>query len=98
MTYKFWSRINPIRPYHTKIKALSGGGSLTRKVTTSAATGDYLLPSSKGPRKEFTIISTTGTATATVTSPDTIVGLTTVAVNTSGTFRALNGVWYRVAT
>ena len=98
MTYKFWSRINPVRPYHTKIKAVSAAATLSRKVTTSAGTHNLTLPSSKGPRKEFIIISTSGTATGVAVSPDTIVGLATVAANTSGTFRAVNGVWYRIAT
>lgn len=84
--------------YNKKISAITAAATLSRKVTTSAGTHAVTLPSSKGKKKEFTVISTSGTATFTPVSPDTLVGLATVAVNTSGTCKAVGGIWYRTAT
>jgi hypothetical protein len=84
--------------YNKKISTLGAAATLSRKVTVTTAAATYTLPSSKGKKKEFTIVSTSGTATFGVTAPDTLVGLATVAVNTSGTCKAVGGIWYRTAT
>jgi len=89
--------ILPLLTYNKRIDAITATATLRRKVTTSAGTYNVVLPSSKGKKKEFTVISTSGTATFTVTAPDTIVGLAAVAANTSGTCRAIGGKWYRVS-
>jgi len=86
-----------ISTYNNSVRNVTAASVLIRRVTASAGTHALTLPSSKGRRKEFTVISTSGTATATAVAPDTIVGLATVAVNTSGTFRAIAGKWFRVS-
>jgi len=90
--------ILPLTTYNKKISAITASATLTRKVTTSAGANTVTLPSAKGKKKEFTVISTSNTAIFAVVSPDTFVGLTTVGVSTSGTCRAIGGVWYRTAT
>lgn len=90
--------ILPLTTYNKKISAITASATLTRKVTTSAGTHAVYLPSAKGKKKEFTVISTSGTATFTAVSPDTLVGHAPVAASSSGTCRAIGGVWYRTAT
>ena len=90
--------ILPLTTYNKKISAITAVATLTRKVTTSAGSHAVNLPSAKGKKKEFTVISTSGTATFTVKAPDTFIGLATVAANTCGTCRAIGGVWYRTST
>jgi hypothetical protein len=89
--------VNQLPTYNNSIDAITAAATLRRKVTTSAGTYAVTLPSAKDARKEFTVISTSGTATFTPVSPDTLTGLATVAVNTSGTVRAVGSNWYRVA-
>jgi hypothetical protein len=83
--------------YNNSVGVFTATGSLRRKVSTCTAAVNLLLPSSKGRRKEFTIVAIGNIVTATVTSPDTIVGTAAVAVGASGTFRALGNKWYRVS-
>ena len=83
--------------YNNRVDAFTAAGSLRRKVSTCTAAVNLLLPSSKSKRKEFTIIAVGNIATATVTSPDTIIGTAAVASGASGTFRAISGKWYRVS-
>ena len=94
--------MKPIIPaltvYRNKVGAVTAAATLSRQITTSAGTHALTIPSSKGLRREFTVISTSGTATFTPVAPDTLVGLATVAANTSGTIRCLGRVWYRTAT
>lgn len=97
MTYSFFSKINPVRPYWKKVDSITAAATLNRRVTKSAGTFNVTLPSSKAQRKEFIVISTSGTATAVAVSPDTLIGGGAVTTTTPGTFRAIDGVWYRVS-
>jgi len=98
MTYSFWSKINPIRPYHTKKDTFTTNQTLRRKVTYVATTGlTMTLPSSKQRRKEFTVIAAGYNVTVAAVSPDTILGSATVLNGISGTYRAINGIWHRVS-
>ena len=103
--------ILPLLTYNNKIKAVTAAATLSRKVTllTSGATTVLTLPSSKGRRKEFTVIASGASTVATVTavSPDLIYGpananaagaaTATVSNQTTGTFRAIGNAWYRVS-
>lgn len=102
--------ILPLLTYNNKIKAVTASETLSRKVTllTSGATTVLTLPSSKGRRKEFTVIAagTSTVATVTAVSPDVIysgvsatgAATSTVANATTGTYRAIGNAWYRIAT
>jgi len=98
MTYSFFSKINPIRPYWKKKDTFTTSQTLRRRLTYVATTGlTMTLPSSKGSRKEFTVIAAGFNVTVAATSPDTILGSATVLNGISGTYRALDGVWHRVS-
>ena len=101
--------ILPQLSYNNRVKTLAAAATLTRKVTllTSGATTVLTLPSSKGRRKEFTVIAagTSTVATVTAVSPDVIYSgasatgsaTNTVANATTGTYRAIGRAWYRVS-
>lgn len=89
--------IPSLSAYRNKVGAFAAAGTLSRQLSTSAGTHTLTLPSAKGQRKEFTVVSTSGTATVAVVAPDTLVGLATVAANTSGTFSSRESRWYRVS-
>lgn len=100
--------ILPLKTYNNKVDKVTAATTLKRKVTllTSGATTALKLPSSKGRRKEFTVIAagTSTVATVTAVSPDVIfsgasatgASTNTVSNGTAGTFRAIEGAWYRV--
>jgi hypothetical protein len=90
--------ILPLPAYNNKVDAFTAAGNLRRKVSTCTAAVNLLLPSSKGRRKEFTLIATGATSpTVIATSPDTLVGAGIVSPGTAGTYRAISGKWYRVS-
>lgn len=90
--------ILPLLVYNNKIDTRTTSTTLRRKVTVVATTGlTMTLPSCKGRRKEFTVVAVGFNVTVAATSPDTIVGSSTVLSGISGTYRAIGAIWYRVA-